>query len=635
VSDLVGVVLVAAGAVLVIWALRKATTSGNIRSYDPIFWAGMVLAYLAVIWRALTGRFGVVWLGALGLFTVLPKFWMSRNGPIYYDETAHWALLKGVVAHGRLFQSTPLLPIGQAYPGMESVAATIHWVSGLSAWHSALLLIAVAHLLLPVQIYYVARALPISHRWAVVAGIVYAANPSFIYEDVMFAYESFAILLMLTIVRLYVEALADERERTRTWRQSIAALFLIAVMSFGCVVTHHLTSLTGVVVLLLAALTLRTTAPDSAKGAPVVDGPGGEPQTRDDARWRRLTVRWVPVATLAGFFGLWVAFVVPETIPYLFPHVSRPFSGALHLIGIGKGKSVFRTLFSRSTIPGYEHVLALAAPVIVAVALVFAAVGWAVQRRRRTGLARRDLLWGIFLAAIYLVSLPITLLPEGAAGAHRTWATTFVGVSLLPATLATVYAWKKRRVWLTRLTVVAGVATVIALLVGNVAAGTPVDYRYPGPYEFGSDTRSVTPETLSLARWVRQNLPAQAHVVTDRFTAIALTDHSTAVTPLHVPGLPIAAIWYSPRPPTPILLFTMQRHRDNYLAVDLRDSQHVPKLADLFVPNEPKRVPRDNLTRLANWPWLRLVYSSQHYRLYRINFARYLLWYPFHANDTN
>lgn len=634
VSDLVGIGLVVAGAALVIWALRKATTGDSLRSYDPIFWAGMVLAYLTVIWRAMTGRFGVLWVGLLGLFTVLPKFWMSRIGPIYYDETAHWALLKGVVSHGRLFQATPLLPIGQAYPGMESVAATIHWVSGLSAWHSALLLIAVVHCLLPVQIYYIARALPISHRWAVVAAIVYAANPSFIYEDVMFAYETFAILLMLTIVRLYVEALADERDRSRTWRQSIAALLLIAVMSFGCVVTHHLTSLTGVVLLLVAAFTLRTRAPDSAEGVGLDEGPRSEQQTDSDARWRRLTVRWVPVATLAGFFGLWVALVVPETIPYLFPHVSRPFSGLLDLIGLGKGKSVFRTLFSRSTIPGYEHALALAAPCLVAVALSFAAVGW-FMRWRRTRQARRDLLWAIILAAGYLVSLPITLLPEGAAGAHRTWASTFVGVTLLPATLAIVYAFEKRRLFVRRLTAVAGVLAVIALLIGNVAAGTPVDYRYPGPYEFGSDTRSVTSETLGLARWVRNHLPDQAHVVTDRFTAIALTDHSTAVTPLHVPGLPIGEIWYSPRPPTPTLLFTMQRHGDNYLAVDLRDGRYVPRLAELFIPGEPARVPRHNLTRLAHWPWLRLAYSSQHYRLYRINFNRYLLWYPFHANDVD
>ena len=161
--------LVAVGAALVVWAYRIAPTA-RIQSYDPIFWAGMLLAYLAVAWRAVSGRNAVVWLGLLGLFTLLPKFWMSPGGPIYFDETAQFALLQNIISAGRLFQHTPLLPIGTFYPGLESAAATIHWLTGLSPWDSALTLIAVVHCLLPVQIYYLARALPVPHRWAAAAG---------------------------------------------------------------------------------------------------------------------------------------------------------------------------------------------------------------------------------------------------------------------------------------------------------------------------------------------------------------------------------------------------------------------------------------------------------------------------------
>ena len=209
-AELTAAGLVAVGAALVVWAYRIAPTAG-IQSYDPIFWAGMLLAYLAVAWRAVSGRHAVFWLGLLGLFTVLPTFWMSPGGPIGFDEIAQFALLRNVISAGRLFQHTPLLPIGTFYPGLESAAATIHWLTGLSPWDSALTLIAVVHCLLPVQVYYIARALPVPHRWAAVAGLVYAANPSFVYFDAQFAYESVAILLMLTIVRLYVEALAAER----------------------------------------------------------------------------------------------------------------------------------------------------------------------------------------------------------------------------------------------------------------------------------------------------------------------------------------------------------------------------------------------------------------------------------------
>jgi hypothetical protein len=129
---------------------------------------------------------------------------VSPGGPIGFDETAHFALLRNIIFAGSLFQHTPLLPIGTFYPGLESAAATIHWLTGLSAWDSALTLISVAHCLLPVQVYYLARALPVPHRWAAVAGLVYATNPSFVYFDAQFAYESVALPLMLTILRLYV-----------------------------------------------------------------------------------------------------------------------------------------------------------------------------------------------------------------------------------------------------------------------------------------------------------------------------------------------------------------------------------------------------------------------------------------------
>jgi len=64
-AELTAAGLVALGAALVVWAYLRAPTAG-IQSYDPIFWTGMVLAYLAVAWRAVTGRYAVLWLGLLG-----------------------------------------------------------------------------------------------------------------------------------------------------------------------------------------------------------------------------------------------------------------------------------------------------------------------------------------------------------------------------------------------------------------------------------------------------------------------------------------------------------------------------------------------------------------------------------------
>jgi hypothetical protein len=71
---------------------------------------------------------------------------------------------------------------------------------------------------------------------------------------------------------------------------------------------------------------------------------------------------------------------------------------------------------------------------------------------------------------------------------------------------------------------------------------------------------------------------------------------------------------------------------DDYLAIDVRDTQYTADGAPLFFLGEPNRVPQRNFSRLAQWPWLRLLYSSQHYRLYKIDFHSYFRWYPSHVN---
>jgi hypothetical protein len=234
---------------------------------------------------------------------------------------------------------------------------------------------------------------------------------------------------------------------------------------------------------------------------------------------------------------------------------------------------------------------------------------------------------------VYLLSLPLTLTSAGAAGSHRSWASTFVGVAFLPAALVILFDLDKRRQWLRRTAATAGVAAFAVLIVGNIAADASPDNRFPGPYQFGSDTLSVTPETLTFAHWVQAHLGPGAHVVTDRFTALALTAHADAVTPIPMRRLPIANIWYSPNPPGPNLMSAMELQGDDYLAVDVRDTQHKAADPALFFTGEPSRVPLRNMTQLAKLPWLRLLYSSSHYRLYRINYNSYYLWYPSHASD--
>jgi len=75
----------------------------------------------------------------------------------------------------------------------------------------------------------------------------------------------------------------------------------------------------------------------------------------------------------------------------------------------------------------------------------------------------------------------------------------------------------------------------------------------------------------------------------------------------------------------------LDRRGVEYLAVDVRDAQYTATGPPLFYTGEPKRVPLENITRLAQRPWLQLIYASEHYRLYQIDFSSYFSRYPSHA----
>ncbi len=82
---------------------------------------------------------------------------------------------------------------------------------------------------------------------------------------------------------------------------------------------------------------------------------------------------------------------------------------------------------------------------MIAVALLFAGLRWLQKPALRS-----NLLWSLVLTTAYLVSLLLTLTDAGALGSHRTWASTFVGVALLPAALVILFELDKRRPWVKR-----------------------------------------------------------------------------------------------------------------------------------------------------------------------------------------
>jgi len=647
--------IVAAGLVLVSVAIivyvygRARVDSGN--GYYATFWVGMGLAYLTALWQIWKQHWSEGWLMLLGIVTFVPKFVMSPTRPIYFDETAHFQLLRHVVEHGTLFQNTPLLPIGTDYPGLQAVAAAIRLVTGVSDWQSALITVGLAHICVPLLVFLCGREVLKTERAAGVAALVYMANPQFLYGDTQFAYESLALVFMGACVLFYLRSLNTEDNS-----EAIAYSLLSALSGVACIATHHLTTMALGGILVVVALlwpgdgwmfrpsVVRGAGSGSSGGdgqrasaARPLGGSGGD-VAASEVTGRApsspsLATRLVPPGVVIGGFGLWIAFIAPSTLSYLGPHVTQPLRGLLALIRGSRythlGNSTTevaatRVAFAGSQIPRYEIWAGYAAPVAFVGVGLLAAVLWL-----RNPWVRRRYTWVYVLALAYFVSLPAVLLVGGAAGAHRSWATSFFPLALLVGIVVVDgFRLADGRIGRVLLTVM-----LLVVLVGDTAAGSAADYRFPGPYEFGSDTRSVTAQTISMATWVKDNLGEGVHIVTDRYTGLALVNVADAVTPQTSGHLPIAEFWYDDYPPGPTLLRHMQRAGDQYVVVDLRSAVYAPLEANLFYAGEPTIVPSRNLRRLSTWPWLGLVYRSTDYEIFKIDFASYYSWYPSHAGD--
>lgn len=579
------------------------------------FWLGLALIELPVIGviahRATSAAVRSALLVMLGFATFAPKLLRVTGGPAYHDEFAHWRDTYDIITSGKLFQNAQIIPIISRYPGLHAATAVIVDFTGLNIWQAATVLLVACHVALLLGICVLARGVGLDSRAAALAAVAYGFNASFLYFDTQFAYESMAITLVVWALAAFAQAVNARQQRHR-----LAWCCLTAVLSFGCAITHHLSTIELTVVMACVSLALTL---------PPIAGRDGWKATAATA--------WGLTAFTGLAIAAWIAFVAPATVGYLSPYLG---AGLSQLVNITAGSSSGRKLFSASLSPWWEHDAAFGVTLIAA---VLAAGGLIMQRRRMRarllppGRKRSLLVAYTILGLIYFPSTALILSPAGAEGARRSWAVSWIGLAIVVAPVACwLLDWAGRRVHLvTRAAVLAVLAAFTAVsLVGGTAAGLDASYRLPGPFLFGSDARSDTPELNAMAQWFLGRFGPGNSVVTDRYTGLLIASYGLQDTANPSAGFPVWDL-YLDKPGQPLgpgsLITELTSGNYRYLIVDERMANDAPQLGVYFEGTEPaglvlpngQSIFKGRLGKFDQVQWMSKVFESDNYAVYRMN----------------
>ncbi|HEV3309184.1 MAG TPA: hypothetical protein VG815_01505 [Chloroflexota bacterium] len=609
------------GVLLVGWAYGWAGSHSNgDQLHFALFWVGM-LAFVAPLFLRLCAvgtsrneRLGLVVL--LGLFSFWPKFLRNPLGPLYHDELFHWREAQDIYRTGRLFLPNPVVHIIQFFPGLGGLTVALRDFTGLSTFQVGSAILLVVHVAALIGVFVIAEELSGSARISAIAAFVYFLNPSYMYFDTQYGYESLAIVFFIWVVACTVKL-----QTAGGLPQKLAWFASALLLAFATIITHHVTSYIMCGLLLLMAFFVVIQAI----------------RRREKVSNAALTAMLAMIA--AGSTAAWLFLVSPDVISYLAPYLG---GGVNELVGLLQSSAQSRRLFAKSIIPPYELYSALIAPLITGVAALYA------LRSFRKSWLRRPVALALSLFGVaYFASVPFVFTPSGAEGAQRSWAFTYLGLSVLIAP-AVIWAYDARGRFLARpggppfvrraakqikshstpRTLGAAFAVMACVvLVGNTAAHMDAEYRFPGPFLYGSDVRDLTPELLGMSSWFRYTEGTNQRVFTDRYSGLALGSLADEWTAAPSPKFPAWDLLFYRFLPPKHLLETLRYSHYKYMIIDNNMARFLPLRGIYFEPDEPlsfrrtRPVPWYALTKYQRIPWTIKVYGSPDFDIYRFDYS--------------
>jgi hypothetical protein len=470
----------ALGVAVVVGAylLNRSSSGGGVPTF--VFWLGFVvtlgpaLAYLSSDRPTRESR--LFWVVLLGFVMYGFKILYSPNQFTMSDELVHLAAAQRVVVSQHLFGALSIkgAPIASGYPGLEAVTVAVRSLTGLSLFHSGLVIVGAARLVMMLALFVLAERITRSARAASLCALAYMANGNFMFWSAQFSYESLALpLLVAAFACLIVRAQSPKLRR--------GLGIVIVLVATAVAATHHLTSY-----LLLAVLWLTTLL-----------------------AWRRQWRQYecVAIASLVtAIIAIWFFVVAPGTGDYLGYTFNRAISGVIHTLTGSGARIPFQSASGSLQTPVAARLVSFVGVAIIAVGIL--AEAWSGRRRwiRQPGAVVAG------AAALGFVALyPLRIAPSAWETANRAQEVLFVGGAVLLGTLM-VTVGRTRRL---RFAVVPAMLLVIS---GGVISGWPTPLLLPPPLRVKADSRVILPEGLIATKWALSHLGKNATYVGDEST---------------------------------------------------------------------------------------------------------------------
>jgi hypothetical protein len=500
------------------------------------------------------------------------------TSPLYfflYDEFLHWRTEDDIIKTSHLFTINSLLPVSPFYPGLEITTNAFSMLTGLDVFHSALVLLCIARIMMVLTLFSLNETLFQSARTASIAAIFYMVNQHFTFFATQYGYESITLPLATVIflimapyqpltirlrrldatinsslllpTALTANLIADRNEvRNDRYAITILAFIIFAATTFS----HHATSFFFIALVLFWAVIHRFL---------------------QISPFFRSSLTWLGLVGAVFAVG-WVNYPDNTVLPYLTGFLSTVFSHA--------GKH-----FAGASVNGYspmiwEKNLALYTTYALLGVIPF---GWlCIWLRYRSN----SLILMLGLTSMgFHASQVLRSSDNGIQLADRASAVFFIAIGTVMAVMITQF-WPLRKLHWMQVSLIACALTLL-FLDGYIASGGSGYGSPPTPYVVGADSRSIEIQGIQAALWAHTYLGSNNNIGTDRTNQLLMgTFGDQRIIDTIQDHIDVAPIFFS-YPLDSASLALMKRGHIRYLIIDRRLSTSLPAVGEYFEKGEP------------------------------------------------